>query len=921
MGDVKVITEPSVYLLGKQIVVNEELTRFLADHGVEWSSDSEVPAEVLTETAGRVCYMSFQRPRPGGNSAYLNHIKEVGHGCYDSETDVLTAKGWKAWPDVSLVDQLATIDPLTKRIEYHPPIRLVKYHHTGRMYRVASQCVDLMVTPDHRMLAAMTTTKAGRENPDYQLLTAEEIGTRSHRYLKCGEWDNPFPGFSVDRDVLALLGFAIGDGHIHGPGSTTVRFHLRRERKISWLRALCARLRDRGFRLYENPERDNYAVLLPDEGIALDLFSRIYDEDREKMIPQQVLLHASRDALEGLYEGLMQSDGHEGRTGDSFDTTSPHLPGQFQQLCLHLGFAANVCYTYGPDQRPASYGSKPLTRLSVIRRCLRPEVNKWSGSEGRSFWVDEWEGDVYCAEVPNNTLYVRRNGKPVWSGNSVLEHGVWNLLLTGVSRSLTHELVRHRAGMGYCLAGDVEVFSGSQQKGRFDGVKKKWTMKQLYEWSKDPKRKGRLKLMTVRCFDGESFVQARIKAVSCSGIKRIYRVSLDDGKMIRCSLDHRFMTPEGWKTVRDLQVGECLGTNGLPTTGLVREELYDRYHKQNQTLAQIAQSFNCSLHTVRKWLRRFGLQKAQGVGMLGREAWNKGLSYTAGWHHSEQNKELFRTQKLGEKNSRWLGDNASPNAGRLRAQKLFPKQPCEACGYSEGHRHHLDRNTLNNHRSNIQFLCNSCHQLKHLEEDGSPNLLTVRWVPIVSIKQEGDEPTYDLEVDHDSHNFVANGIITHNSQLSQRYVDESVAEYVEPDIIASDPDLHAIWLECVKNSHAAYVKLAEGLNQKLADPKAAAAAMLPPDADRTTRRKAARQAARSVLPNATETKIFVTANARALRHFLEQRGSQHAEPEIRKLANVILDVLAKDSPNLFGDYERIPLPDGTFEIKTKYPKV
>jgi thymidylate synthase (FAD) len=97
--------------------------------------------------------------------------------------------------------------------------------------------------------------------------------------------------------------------------------------------------------------------------------------------------------------------------------------------------------------------------------------------------------------------------------------------------------------------------------------------------------------------------------------------------------------------------------------------------------------------------------------------------------------------------------------------------------------------------------------------------------------------------------------------------------------------------------------------------------MLPPNADRTTRRKTARQAARSVLPNATETKITVTANARALRHFLEQRGSQYAEPEIRKLTNVMLDVLQADSPNLFGDYKKVPLPDGTFELVTEYKKV
>lgn len=159
------------------------------------------------------------------------------------------------------------------------------------------------------------------------------------------------------------------------------------------------------------------------------------------------------------------------------------------------------------------------------------------------------------------------------------------------------------------------------------------------------------------------------------------------------------------------------------------------------------------------------------------------------------------------------------------------------------------------------------------------------------------------------------------SQLSQRYVDESVAEYVEPDIIAADPELHAIWLDAISHMHGAYVELAEKLNAKLADPQAAAAAMLPPDADRTTRRKTARQAARSVLPNATETKITVTANARALRHFLEQRGSVHAEPEIRKLTNVVLELLVQDSPSLFGDYEKTPLPDGTFELKTRFPKV
>jgi thymidylate synthase (FAD) len=186
-----------------------------------------------------------------------------------------------------------------------------------------------------------------------------------------------------------------------------------------------------------------------------------------------------------------------------------------------------------------------------------------------------------------------------------------------------------------------------------------------------------------------------------------------------------------------------------------------------------------------------------------------------------------------------------------------------------------------------------------------------------------------LEVGHGSvlehavWNFVFTGVsrsLTHElvrhragwaySQLSQRYVDESIAEYVEPDVIGNDPELHSLWLEAVGRCHQAYVQLVEKLLEKLKD-----------EPDKTLRRKMARQAARSVLPNATETKIFVTANSRALRHFVELRGSRHAEVEIRKLAVAVLRIMQKEAPNLFGDYQLVPLPDGTFEATTEHRKV
>jgi thymidylate synthase (FAD) len=186
-----------------------------------------------------------------------------------------------------------------------------------------------------------------------------------------------------------------------------------------------------------------------------------------------------------------------------------------------------------------------------------------------------------------------------------------------------------------------------------------------------------------------------------------------------------------------------------------------------------------------------------------------------------------------------------------------------------------------------------------------------------------------LEVGHGSvlehavFNFIITGVsrsFTHElvrhragmgySQLSQRFVDESECAFVEPDVIAGDPELHRLWLDAITTAQRAYRALADGLAAKFAH--------IP---DRTLRRKKAREAARSVLPNATETKIFVTGNARALRHFIEMRGDPAADAEIRKVAIAMLKLLQTESPNLFGDYTLIDLPEGGQAARTSHRKV
>ena len=138
------------------------------------------------------------------------------------------------------------------------------------------------------------------------------------------------------------------------------------------------------------------------------------------------------------------------------------------------------------------------------------------------------------------------------------------------------------------------------------------------------------------------------------------------------------------------------------------------------------------------------------------------------------------------------------------------------------------------------------------------------------------------------------------SQLSQRYVPEGDAAFVEPAAILADPELHALFTAAVESSRVAYEALLAGLEDRFADV---------PNA--TLRRKQARQAARAVLPNATETRIVVTGNYRTWRHFVAMRASEHADVEIRDLAVRCLRELQRVAGNVFGDCRISRLADGS----------
>jgi thymidylate synthase (FAD) len=132
-----------------------------------------------------------------------------------------------------------------------------------------------------------------------------------------------------------------------------------------------------------------------------------------------------------------------------------------------------------------------------------------------------------------------------------------------------------------------------------------------------------------------------------------------------------------------------------------------------------------------------------------------------------------------------------------------------------------------------------------------------------------------------------------------------------PAEVARSETAAAAWRRAVTSARAAYREILEALS-----PRSQATS----EEERRELRRAWRSAARSVLPNATETKIFMTANARALRHLLAVRGQIMGDEEMRQVMAQLLRLLREEAPALFADFQIETLPDGSpIVIRTPVP--
>ena len=363
--------------------------------------------------------------------------------CYAKGTDVLTTKGWKPVEQITIEDICYTLNS-KDIIELHNPTQIYTYATGGEMYELLSQQVDLRVTVNHNLYVQLR----GRKN--FELVQASEAIGKRVRHKKDGTWRGQTPEFfelplleslkegkgykqaqkaSCRHTPIPMMAWLEFLGIFLANGSATICVRKDRNNskeyivslasekgqkhsisgdQYSWIKSV---IESCGFSYHESPK---YLRITSKQ---LTIYLKRFGHALNKYIPQEIFTYG-KDAVAQLLKGLLGCDGAKTNSGSILYTTvSKQLAEDVQRLCLHNGWSANI-----KERPPAEDHDTWHLRYNVqiVRSKNQPQVNHGhvKTQKGQSEKLFISEEPVYGITIPNHILYVRRNGKPVWSGNS-----------------------------------------------------------------------------------------------------------------------------------------------------------------------------------------------------------------------------------------------------------------------------------------------------------------------------------------------------------------------------------------------------------------------------------------------------------------------------------------------------------------------
>jgi len=349
----------------------------------------------------------------------LKHMVIDKAHCMTNDHDVLTTTGWKPIDEVTLEDKVATLQE--GNVVYEHPLQTFEYDYEGDMYEVEANQISLKVTPNHQMWVAKSYTR--KQEWRYGFHEAADIMGKHVKYQKDGDWSVPAYQLSlsglgaVDMEAwLTFFGIWIGDGWCT---DSRVTIAANKPRVKSALEACLPRL-TLTYRYCPN----SCKLDISDKNLR-EYMRPLSVGATNKYLPEWVWKLNKEQSLT-LISGLLLSDGHTGGSGSLFySTSSIRLADDIQRLALHAGWSANK-RLHTAAGTPYAIGNhsgvttQDLWLVSFIQSKNRPAMNHGhhKTQRGQREEMVPFNGKVFCLEVPGHVFYVRRNGKPVWTGNS-----------------------------------------------------------------------------------------------------------------------------------------------------------------------------------------------------------------------------------------------------------------------------------------------------------------------------------------------------------------------------------------------------------------------------------------------------------------------------------------------------------------------
>lgn len=337
----------------------------------------------------------------------------VVRNCYDEKTEILTDKrGWVRFADLEPGDAVATLK--NGKMAFEVPSYYYAAPYCGDMVRVASQGLDLLVTPEHHLWVSHRRGRKKAWHPfkHVRAVDIEGIG---------GVYRNAATSFPADgiptkrsEDFFEFLGFWYAEGY----ASVTPRKDYN---------GLHYRL------VVTNKDTDGYVVdLLERNGFQFGACAKVngcynftistkarktkalirylarFGKSKTKFVPEWIR-RAPVGHLRAFLYGFERGDGHtRKRPNDSTQlyTASPRLANDLHEMLVRSGRAATV----NLDTRGTLY---TITILIDARSSPLVAKGMWSRRK--------YDGMVYCVEVSTHVVYVRRNGRAVWCGQTYPE--------------------------------------------------------------------------------------------------------------------------------------------------------------------------------------------------------------------------------------------------------------------------------------------------------------------------------------------------------------------------------------------------------------------------------------------------------------------------------------------------------------------